>query len=583
MVRPTQDAIDTFVGITGADEAVAARKLEEHHGDLNEAVNAYFNEGDRTSTRANENPIPTGYDDMELDEPFGPVPTFHMPLGNPFSFLDQGFLERAAAVYGEGPHITHPREVRRIDVEVKDNNTPAGSSGHGPVIEDVTGHEFSHGPEIRGTVAIDEDDDDDNLPSAQDTRLPSNPSSSNYSVPRAPPIDNVSDYNNDIEEEMVRAAIEASKRDADGLTNGLRSGERENASRGRDDDEIARAVSMSLETAERERVLRQVGAHVSDHSDLSDKEDIEGATGTVERQVPTSGKVGTSDQLVDEENFQDDDVEEHSFVRQHSRHVPSGNDESTEALERANSHPSSLLPHNIENNHQFNGVFPSEVWGGISSEEHDEAVMLEAAMFGGIPGRAAYPFSLPYHQNSSRYPTVAHPPSPTLTAQRLLWEQQDDEYLASLEADREKELKAEREAELRRLEAAAEREAAIAKQKQEEEEKRRKQLEEEELESKLAAKQASLPKEPLPDDVGAITVVVRMPDGRRQGRCFMKSDNLQVLFDFIDISRTFKPGTYRLVRSYPRRAFTDSESQMSLSDLGLNSKQEALFLEQISG
>jgi hypothetical protein len=103
------------------------------------------------------------------------------------------------------------------------------------------------------------------------------------------------------------------------------------------------------------------------------------------------------------------------------------------------------------------------------------------------------------------------------------------------------------------------------------------------LESKLAAKQASLPKEPLPDDVGAVTVVVRMPDGRRQGRRFMKSDNLQVLFDFIDISRTFKPGTYRLVRSYPRRAFTDSESQMSLSDLGLNSKQEALFLEQISG
>lgn len=211
---------------------------------------------------------------MELDEPFGPVPTFHMPLGNPFSLLDQGFLERAAAVYGEGPHITHPREVRQIDVEVKDNNTPAGSSGHGPVIEDVTGHEFSHGPEIRGTVLIDEDDDDDNLPSAQDTRLPSNPSTSNYSVPRAPPIANVSDYNNDIEEEMVRAAIEASKRDADGLTNvrllirylllkiwnlhiffiktfgtmqGLRSGERENASRGRDDDEIARAVSMSLE------------------------------------------------------------------------------------------------------------------------------------------------------------------------------------------------------------------------------------------------------------------------------------------------------------------------------------------------
>lgn len=64
-----------------------------------------------------------------------------------------------------------------------------------------------------------------------------------------------------------------------------------------------------------------------------------------------------------------------------------------------------------------------------------------------------------------------------------------------------------------------------------------------------------------------------MPDGSRRGRRFLKSDKLQVslfqlpesllkcfvipasnllellqyLFDFIDISRTFKPGTYRLV------------------------------------
>jgi len=36
------------------------------------------------------------------------------------------------------------------------------------------------------------------------------------------------------------------------------------------------------------------------------------------------------------------------------------------------------------------------------------------------------------------------------------------------------------------------------------------------------------------------------------------------------------------VRSYPRRAFTEGESQMSLSDLGLTSKQEALFLEKLS-
>lgn len=45
----------------------------------------------------------------------------------------------------------------------------------------------------------------------------------------------------------------------------------------------------------------------------------------------------------------------------------------------------------------------------------------------------------------------------------------------------------------------------------------------------LAAKRASLPKEPLPNAEGAVTVVVRMPDGSRQGRRFLKSDQLQVV------------------------------------------------------
>ncbi|KAI4966855.1 hypothetical protein ZWY2020_035806 [Hordeum vulgare] len=474
MAQPSQEAIETFISITGADEAVAARKLEEHSGDLNEAVNAYFNEGDRSTTRINQNPIPDSHDDvMDLDEPFDPA--FSRSTGNPFGILDPSFVERAAAgFFGQGPQVTHPRDVRQIPIEVKDTNNPQiGSSGQGPVIEDV---------------------------------------------------------------------------------------------------------------AERDRVLLQEGMHAVDNSsDLSDKEDIERANEAVERQVLTTGQAGTSRQLVDEENFQDDieDVDEEPLVRQRSRRVLSGTAGPTEAVQRADS-PPGPQPHATQNAHQHNGAFPSE-WGGISSEEHDEAVMLEAAMFGGIPEHTEYPFPLPSHGISTGYPRVAHPPSPTLTAQRLLREQQDDEYLAALQADREKELKAVEDAELRRLEEAAAREAAIEMEKQKNEEKLRKQLEEEELESMLAAKRASLPKEPLPNAEGAVTVVVRMPDGSRQGRRFLKSDQLQVLFDFIDISKTFKPGTYRLVRSYPRRAFTNEECQMSLSDVGLNSKQEALFLEQISG
>ncbi|AQK57916.1 Plant UBX domain-containing protein 8 [Zea mays] len=557
---------------------------QEHGHDLNEAVNAYFNEGDRTTTRINQNPVPAtaSYDDMmELDEPLDPMfnrPLFPRTLGNPFALLDPGFADITAGdIFGRGPRVTQPRDVRQIPIEVKDSNTQTGSSGQGPIIEDVTGRESFYGPEVHGTVIVDEDDED--LPltlSAQDPKIPSSALHPNHFMPSAPPVVDVSDHNNDIEEEMIKAAIEASKREADGMKN----------------------------TAERERALRQEGMYVADHSpDLSDKEGGQGGSGISERRGLTTGEVGTSEQTVDEENFQEDneDGEEQPLVRTRSRRLRGRTIEPAETVQRADSPPSSPQPH-VQIGHQRNVGFPSVEWGGISSEERDEALMLEAAMFGGIPEGAPYPFSFPAHGRSTHYPLVARPPSPSLTAQRLLREQQDDEYLAALQADREKELKAVQEAELRRVEEAAAREAALERQKKEEEEKLKKQREEEELESKLAAKQASLPKEPLQNDEGAVTVVVRMPDGSRRGRRFLKSDRLQYLFDFIDISRTFKPGTYRLqyllikdvqlesiayytgdmARSYPRRAFTELESQMSLSDLGLTSKQEALFLEKLS-
>ncbi|CAE6133753.1 unnamed protein product [Arabidopsis arenosa] len=102
-----------------------------------------------------------------------------------------------------------------------------------------------------------------------------------------------------------------------------------------------------------------------------------------------------------------------------------------------------------------------------------------------------------------------------------------------------------------------------------------------ELERQLGAKEASLPKEPQADEENAITLLIRMPDGTRRGRRFLRSDKLQSLFNFIDIARVVKPNTYRLVRPYPRHAFGDGESESTLNDLGLTSKQEALFLELI--
>lgn len=163
--------------------------------------------------------------------------------------------------------------------------------------------------------------------------------------------------------------------------------------------------------------------------------------------------MGTSEQTVDEENFQEDneDGEEQPLVRTRSRRLRGRTIEPAETVQRADSPPSSPQPH-VQIGHQRNVGFPSvEVfsyhhastelwsanyssinsqccfnfkWGGISSEERDEALMLEAAMFGGIPEGAPYPFSFPAHGRSTHYPLVARPPSPSLTAQRLLREQQ---------------------------------------------------------------------------------------------------------------------------------------------------------------
>uniref|UniRef100_A0ACD5YDZ1 Uncharacterized protein n=1 Tax=Avena sativa TaxID=4498 RepID=A0ACD5YDZ1_AVESA len=556
MARPQQEAIDTFIGITGADEAVAVRKLEEHAGDLNQAVNAYFNDGAGTANTINQSIGPVNHDDMELDGPLDNAfqrSLYPEALHDPFALMDPNFQQRffdragSAGTTNHDSHGSHPREAT---VEVNDSNIQTGPSGQASVVGNVTGHGSSYGPEFRETIII--DDDEDELPygiSSQHANIPSSVSQPNPPLPTAPPLVHVTD--NDIEEEMIRAAIEASKREAEELAN----------------------------TAEQERTQHLDGINLGDHS--SD-EYMETAGGTVGRQELVTGRAGTSTQLTDEESSQEEteDVEEEPLVRRRSRRIPSGDTELTQPILPGDSPPSSSQPQS--NDHQYNRTdFPSE-WGGISSEEHDEAVMLEAAMFGGIPEAPTYPLSIPSHGSSSHYPQIVHSPPPELTEQRLLREQQDDEYLASLQADQEKEMKTLQEAELRQLEETAAREAALEKQKQEEEERRKKQLEKEELESSLAAKQASLPSEPPSDKEGVITLVVRMPDGSRQGRRFLKSDKFQSLFDFLDVGKICRPGTYRLVRTYPRRAFTPADGDLSFSELGLTSKQEALFIEQIT-
>lgn len=158
-------------------------------------------------------------DDPPVLEPRGPTSLFSANRGmNPFSLLDPAFsrslldsrniFDTTSEITGRAPFVSQPREVREIPIEVKDGgNDVAAPSGRGPRIEDVTDTIDAEEPQIRGTVIV-EDEDDDIMP----RNIGGN---RNISRPSAPQFDDAPDYVNDIEEEMIRAAIEASKRDAE--------------------------------------------------------------------------------------------------------------------------------------------------------------------------------------------------------------------------------------------------------------------------------------------------------------------------------------------------------------------------------
>ncbi|KAJ8555728.1 hypothetical protein K7X08_013224 [Anisodus acutangulus] len=599
MARPNQDEIETFMNITGVSQATAIQKLEEHGGNLNEAVNAHFNQGD--SNRVHAAPVTAAphEDDMEIDDPI--TEEFRRPpfsvlsssrIPNAFSLLDPSFSRSVfdTDFTSRAPFVSHPRQVREIPIEVKDGDGQSGHSRNAPVIEDVTDTDHILDPETCGTVIIDDDGDEvvpGPLPIHAARRDGTNDhifdgdSTAVFSGPSAPGVDVLPDYTNDIEEEMVRAAIEASKRDAEMSTQQLdvnsdlsdpRPQPRQSHLK---DAQLAHAVSLSLKTAEQEKAMPDSGRGIPESEGYKPVEENEHGKSTLSNGRQFRSEVGSS-------SVQDEaeDLEEEPLVWRRRKPMSSGSETAQDIEERVVSPLSSPRPHDNLNHSPRNGAdFQSDEWGGMSSLEHDEAVMLEAALFGGIPEGTGY--RLPYAphqpmQNGADGPTgpyqwnTPRPPSPSLVAQRLLREQQDDEYHAALQADREKELKAKQEAE-----------AALEEKRQEEEESRRKAEEEKEMERQLAAKEASLPQEPTSDNENAVNLVVRMPDGSRRGRHFLKSDRLQSLFDYIDVGRVVKPGTYRLVRPYPRRAFSDGESTLSLDDLGLTSKQEALFLESI--
>ncbi|CAI0425261.1 unnamed protein product [Linum tenue] len=218
-------------------------------------------------------------------------------------------------------------------------------------------------------------------------------------------------------------------------------------------------------------------------------------------------------------------------------------------------------------------VVDEQLWSAMSSEELDEAILLETAIFGqnyrGSSHKQAsvVPTSEDRSSVSVSSKSAQNPLSDLRKERQSLREEQDNEYLASLLADKEKEVAVSKKAEVSSPIEEGSSQSTM--------------LDDVGKERLLAAKEALLPEEPLVDEENAVTLLLRMPDGSRHGRRFLKSDKLKCVFDFIDVGRAVKPGTYRVVRPYPRRAFSVEDGSLSLYEAGLNSKQEALFLEFI--
>lgn len=152
---------------------------------------------------------------------------------------------------------------------------------------------------------------------------------------------------------------------------------------------------------------------------------------------------------------------------------------------------------------------------GFGRSDLHEAQMLEAALLG-----------VPFEGNlSEMFPPVERPaplpPSPSTLAAREIREQQDYEYEESQKLDREK------------------RAAAIEQERQKREaavlEAQRKQQEADSMERLLRVKRQALPSEPPENDLNSIVVVIRLPDGLRCRRRFVKSNPVAALFDFVDL------------------------------------------------
>lgn len=174
---------------------------------------------------------------------------------NPFSHLDsdlrRSLWDSGPDFTSSSPIVSHSGEVGEIPIEVRDWTEQSHHSVLAPTIDGFSGKSDAVCTKTHGTVITDGDVDIPIAFSGDTSRQNGQKDdalhdSSNYisRMPSSPGIVDF-DYSNDIEEEMIRAAIEASTRDCG---KGYRDLQRQSSLL--EDAELEEAVSLSLKVCD---------------------------------------------------------------------------------------------------------------------------------------------------------------------------------------------------------------------------------------------------------------------------------------------------------------------------------------------
>ncbi|TYZ64166.1 hypothetical protein PybrP1_006313 [[Pythium] brassicae (nom. inval.)] len=97
-----------------------------------------------------------------------------------------------------------------------------------------------------------------------------------------------------------------------------------------------------------------------------------------------------------------------------------------------------------------------------------------------------------------------------------------------------------------------------------------------------AEKTAQLAPEPPCGERMQAKVVLRMPGGEQQTRQFLHEHTLGHIFAFVEALTGDDADSFRLVATFPRRVFGVDSREKTLKELGLNGRQESLFVESVA-